>query len=120
MYTQAALAALLGSSVVSAQLNDLAVAAGLEYFGAALGEHINDAPYRELITNTSLIGSLTPENGQKWAYVQPSRGEFDYEAGAETVPGVAEENGMILRCHALVWHSQLPGWGMSPYHCFYE
>lgn len=99
------------ATLAAAQLHDLAVAAGLEYFGTALGEHIDDAPYYELAANGTEFGSLTPENGQKWAYVEPTRGEFVYTAGAEVVAGVAEENGQILRCHALVWHSQLPDWG---------
>lgn len=107
------LLALCGSSLAAAQLHDLAVAAGLEYFGIAYGEHISgDDAYVALATNASEVGALTPENGQKWAYTEPTRGEFAYD-GAEVVPAIAEANGQILRCHALTWHSQLPNWGES-------
>lgn len=106
------LLALVGvSATATAQLHDLAVSAGLEFFGMAYGDSITgDDAYTALASNTSEVGQLTPENGQKWSYTEPSRGEFDY-SGAEVVPGVAEANGQLLRCHALVWHSQLPNWG---------
>ncbi|GJC80384.1 endo-1,4-beta-xylanase 1 [Colletotrichum liriopes] len=114
MYAKAVLAVLLGSGFVSAQLNSLAVRAGLKYFGTAVDERrtTTDAAYMAIVNNTSEFGSLVPENGQKWAYTEPSRNTFSYTSG-DIIPNIAKANGQILRCHTLTWHSQLPNWVSS-------
>ncbi|OLN88358.1 Endo-1,4-beta-xylanase 1-like protein 1 [Colletotrichum chlorophyti] len=110
MYAKALLAAILGSGLASAQLNTLALRAGLKYFGTAVGEgQINDATYMALVNNKNEFGQLVPENGQKWDSLEPSRNTFTYTRG-DIVPNIAKANGQILRCHALTWHSQLPSW----------
>ncbi|GKT63102.1 endo-beta-xylanase A [Colletotrichum tofieldiae] len=110
MYAKAFVAVLLGSGLVSAQLNTLAVRAGLKYFGTAVGEgQVNDATYRAIVNNKNEFGSLVPENGQKWQNTEPNRGSFSY-GNADIVPNIAKANGQILRCHTLTWHSQLPNW----------
>jgi len=113
MHTTALLAALVVPVAVSAQLNDLAVRAGLLYFGTAVreGSVNNDAPYMAILNDKREFGSVVPENGQKWDATQPSRGQFTYQQGDITA-NVARRNGQSLRCHTLVWHSQLPNWGM--------
>ncbi|KAH7306039.1 family 10 glycosyl hydrolase [Stachybotrys elegans] len=101
------LAALSGAS---AQLHQLATRAGLLYFGTAVGEgQINDGTYMRYVDNTAEFGQLVPENGQKWDSTEPNRGQFSY-GSADVVPRRAAANRQILRCHALVWHSQLPNW----------
>jgi GH35 family endo-1,4-beta-xylanase len=45
---------------------------------------------------------------------EPNRNQFSY-ANADRVANNAKNNGMLLRCHTLVWHSQLPGWRESPF-----
>ena len=112
MHANALLAALIAPAVVSAQLNNLAVAAGLEYFGTAVGEGqvSSDSTYMSYVNNKNEFNQVVPENGQKWESLQPSRGNFNYNNG-DIVTNVAERNGQILRCHTLVWHSQLPSWG---------
>ena len=114
MHTKALLAALLAPATVSAQLNDLAVAAGLKYFGTALREGAinSDAQYAAILGDKSEFGQLVPENGQKWDSTEPQRGQFNFGQGDITA-NTARRNGQGLRCHTLVWHSQLPGWVSS-------
>lgn len=83
MLLKASLLSLLGSSAVSAQLHSLALRAGLDYFGTALDERYvsSDTTYRSIYTDASEFGQFVPENGQKWANVQPSRGSFSYSQG---------------------------------------
>ena len=50
-----------------------------------------------------------PDAQPQWLFTEPTRGEFNFTEG-DIVTGIAEENGQILRCHALVWHSQLAPW----------
>jgi endo-1,4-beta-xylanase len=42
-------------------------------------------------------------------YVEPSQGVFDFGPGS-VVAHRAAKNKQLLRCHNLVWHSQLPDW----------
>ncbi|KAF4461279.1 endo-14-beta-xylanase [Fusarium albosuccineum] len=113
MYKTAALLGLVVSSPVSAQLNSLAQAAGLEYFGSAVDNgYLSDTSYSALANDVEEFGQLVPENGQKWDSTEPSRNQFSYTK-ADVVPDLAKKNGQVLRCHALTWHSQLPSWVSS-------
>lgn len=114
MHTKALLAALLAPAAVSAQLHELAVRAGLQYFGTALREGAlnSDAQFAAILRDTREFGQIVPENGQKWESTQPSRGQFTYSQGDITA-NEAKRNSQFLRCHTLVWHSQLPSWGRS-------
>lgn len=52
---------------VQAQLNDLAQAAGLLYFGSATDNgEISDSPYLAILSDTSEFGQITPGNSMKW------------------------------------------------------
>lgn len=82
------------------------VDAGKEYFGTCLTLR-NDPTEDSVIASD--FGSLTPENAQKWESIQPSRGQFNFAAADQHVD-YAVERGMEVRCHTLVWHSQLPQW----------
>src|SRR4051812_46022452 len=42
-------------------------------------------------------------------FTEPQKGVFNYTEG-EVVATLAAETGKSLRCHALVWHSQLSPW----------
>ena len=89
-------------------LHDAMVAAGKEYFGTCLTLR-GDSSEESVIRTPGEFGSLTPENAQKWESVQPSRGQFNF-GEADRHVNWAVEQGMEVRCHTLVWYSQLPQW----------
>lgn len=95
------------------QLNTLAKAAGLEYFGSATDNgELTDATYLSILSNTSEFGQITPGNTQKWQYTEPTQNTFSYTQG-DVIASLAANNSQLLRCHNLVWHSQLPNWVTS-------
>ncbi|KAK8024467.1 glycosyl hydrolase family 10 [Apiospora rasikravindrae] len=110
------LAALL--SFTSAQLNTYAKNARLKYFGAATdspgqreraGLEASYDQYDAILRDGNEFGSTTPTNGQKWLFTEPEQGVFNFTEG-DIVTSIAQEQGLIQRCHALVWHSQLAPW----------
>jgi endo-1,4-beta-xylanase len=52
---------------------------------------------------------VTPENEMKWNSLQPNPGQFNF-GPADRIVAFAEQNGMKVKGHTLVWHSQLPNW----------
>ncbi|KAF7902847.1 hypothetical protein EAF00_002750 [Botryotinia globosa] len=95
------------------QLNTLAKAAGLKYFGSATDNgELTDAQYTAILSNNSQFGQITPGNTQKWQYIEPTQNTFSYTRG-DVVVDFAEKNDQILRCHNLVWYNQLPSWVTS-------
>ncbi|KAH8902985.1 family 10 glycosyl hydrolase [Coniochaeta sp. PMI_546] len=109
----AATSALLAISGTQANLNQLAKAAGKLYFGSATDNgELSDSAYVAVLKNADEFGQITPGNTQKWQYTEPSNGVFSYTQG-DVITSFAQANGQILRCHNLVWHSQLPSWVSS-------
>ncbi|CAI3541296.1 Endo-1,4-beta-xylanase [Clostridium neonatale] len=53
--------------------------------------------------------ALVPGNFMKPDALQPTEGNFNWDEGDKYVE-FGQENGMILRGHTLVWHSQIPNW----------
>jgi endo-1,4-beta-xylanase len=91
-------------------LNTRAVAAGKDYFGSATDNgELSDAAYLTGLSNTADFGQITPGNSMKWDAIEPSQGTFTYTNG-DTIAALAQKNGQKLRCHTLVWYSQLPNW----------
>lgn len=45
----------------------------------------------------------------KFDATEPSRGTFSY-TNADKIVAQSQANGQIMRCHALIWHSQVPSW----------
>ncbi|KAI0105618.1 carbohydrate-binding module family 1 protein [Hypoxylon sp. NC0597] len=106
-------AVLLALPGAMAQLNQLAKAAGKLYFGSATDNgELSDTTYVNILKDPNMFGQITPGNGQKWQYTEPSQGSFSYTSGDQIV-NFAKSNGQIVRCHTLVWHSQLPSWVSS-------
>nr|AGG68960.1 XynB [Humicola insolens] len=81
-------------------------AAGREYIGTSLTVR-NDFQEQNIIRTE--FGSITPENAQKWDATEPNRGQFTF-GSADQHMDWARQNGKHVRCHTLVWYSQLPGW----------
>jgi endo-1,4-beta-xylanase len=70
------------AATASAQLNQLALAKGLEFFGSATDNgELSDGPYKAILSDTSEFGQLTPGNAQKWAYSEPQPGVFSHNGG---------------------------------------
>lgn len=97
----------------NAQLHKLAVAAGKKYFGSATDNgELDDTAYTAILGDVDEFGQITPGNTQKWQYTEPSEGTFAYDEG-DVVVAFAQNNSQVVRCHNLVWYSQLPSWVSS-------
>lgn len=57
----------------------------------------------------SQFSTATPENAMKWDAVEPEQGVFDF-TDADEIVNFAEQNGMLVRGHTLLWHNQIPAW----------
>ncbi|KAH8651577.1 glycoside hydrolase superfamily [Tricladium varicosporioides] len=93
-----------------AQLNTLAKAAGLKYFGTATDNvELTDTALVAALSNSSEWGQITPGNTQKWDSIEPSPNTFSFTKG-DVISALAQKNSQLLRCHNLVWFQQLPAW----------
>ncbi|KEZ40668.1 hypothetical protein SAPIO_CDS8598 [Scedosporium apiospermum] len=83
MYSLTLLTTILAAvSTASAQLNQLAKAAGLLYFGTAVDNPgLNNQQYMSIARDTKEFGQVTPANGQKWDSTERSQGQFSYGNG---------------------------------------
>ncbi len=92
------------------RLRDLADRRGFKIGYAAVlqASKVADSQlYRDIAAEEFNI--VTPENSHKMGWIQPQRGLFKWE-DADEVANYAEQNGMDLHGHPLVWYAQLPGW----------
>lgn len=67
----------------------------------------SDRAYAQLIVDQCDI--LVAENSLKWNAVHPAIDQFNFVA-ADILLGFAEQHGMKVRGHNLVWHEALPPW----------
>ncbi|WP_250213065.1 endo-1,4-beta-xylanase [Acrocarpospora catenulata] len=84
---------------------------GGRYFGAAIAAgKLGDSTYVNILNRE--FNSVTAENEMKWDATEPSRGTFTY-TNANRIVNHALGQGMKVRGHTLLWHSQMPGWAQS-------
>ncbi|PGH14285.1 hypothetical protein AJ79_03107 [Helicocarpus griseus UAMH5409] len=80
------------------------------YLGTATDNiYLGDKEYVKLWKNRADFGQITPSNTLKWETIEPQQGVFNFTPGDELV-NMARDNGQFVRCHTLVWHSQLAPW----------
>src|ERR1039457_4369665 len=115
--TVAAMATLaIGSTAQAAlapgtPLKTLAQAAGGRYFGSDLtGNLLSQSTVTQL--QSQQFNMVTPGNEMKWDTTEPSNGTFNFGPGDQIV-SYAQAHGERVRCHNLVWQSQLPSWVSS-------
>jgi endo-1,4-beta-xylanase len=88
-------------------LNAAIVSKGRSYIGTSLTIRSDNS--EQNIIKGAEFGSITPENAMKWDATEPSRGSFSW-GGADAIANFATQNKKQMRCHTLVWYSQLPSW----------
>ena len=87
-------------------LRDAASCSG-RLVGAALSTaHLSDAAYASTALEFNFV---TPENEMKWEHTEATRDQFSFDEGDQIV-SFANQNGMKVKGHTLVWHNQLPAW----------
>jgi endo-1,4-beta-xylanase len=92
-------------------LKTLAAANGSRYFGSDMtGDLLSNSNVTQL--QTQQFNMLTPGNEMKWDTTQPSQTTFNFAPG-DAIVNYATSNSERVRCHNLVWHSQLPSWVSS-------
>ncbi|MBD0423301.1 endo-1,4-beta-xylanase [Streptomyces sp. TRM S81-3] len=102
-----ALTAAAHSAQAADTLGSAATAKG-RYFGTAVAAgHLGESAYATTLNRE--FTSATPENEMKWDATEPNRNTFTFGA-ADQVVNHALGQGMTVRGHTLVWHSQLPSW----------
>jgi endo-1,4-beta-xylanase len=78
-----------------------------------IGAAVNSQTY---MTHAPLLkahfNSVTTENEMKWESIEPTEGGFSYGT-ADAIVSFAVANGMKIRGHTMVWHSQNPSWVFS-------
>lgn len=78
-------------------------------FGAAADRNTLEGNPRYAEAVAAECSMITPENSMKMERLRPAPKAFDFEH-ADWLVTFAEENGLLVHGHTLVWHLQLPGW----------
>jgi endo-1,4-beta-xylanase len=84
-----------------AEQNDLLIGS------AVSGWELGNLQYSNTLVNE--FNSVTPENAMKFGPLSPAPGQYDFSE-ADRIVSFAQENGLKVRGHTLVWTNQLPDW----------
>jgi len=76
-------------------------------FGNVISPHQMDAQTTAMFKHHYNV--VTAENNMKPAYLTSGKGQYDFSA-ADPIVNWAQENGILLHGHTLVWHSQSASW----------
>nr|WP_144126507.1 endo-1,4-beta-xylanase [Catellatospora sichuanensis] len=107
----AATTAVLATSASAGTTLGASAAERGRYFGAAIAAgKLGDSTYVNILNRE--FNSVTAENEMKWDATEPSQNNFNY-TNADRIVSHAQSRGMSIRGHALVWHSQQPGWAQN-------
>jgi endo-1,4-beta-xylanase len=68
---------------------------------------LGEAAYRDIAVRE--FNYATAANEMKWDSLQPAPGTFNY-ARADQIVNFAEQNGLAMKGHTLIWFRQLPNW----------
>ena len=74
---------------------------------AVNGRNVSNPEQMALIKKE--FNSITAENDMKPQPTEPKEGQFNWEA-ADRIANFARQNGIKLRGHCLMWHSQIGEW----------
>jgi endo-1,4-beta-xylanase len=96
-----------GSSSLKAHAAHSSLIAGAAVVVRALQ---SDPALQQLVAEQ--YGILVPENELKWGALRPSEKSFEFEA-ADALFSFANQHGILVRGHALVWHNSVPDWLQS-------
>lgn len=103
---QLALTATSGSTCTATTLREAAACKG-RLIGTALeASHLGETAY---VNAAREFNYATPGNEMKLDTIEPTQNQFSY-GPADQIVNFATSNGMKIKGHKLVWHSQLPNW----------
>jgi len=81
---------------------------GERHVGVAVSaDRLEEPGYAQTVA--AQFNQVIAENEMKWEAIEPEPGVFDFTR-ADAIVSFARDNGMQVRGHTLVWHSQLPAW----------
>jgi endo-1,4-beta-xylanase len=78
-------------------------------FGAAVDSNLISSNPKYAAVLAEQFNSVTAGNEMKWESIHPGQNEWNFEP-ADKIVEFAQENGMNVRGHTLVWHNQAPDW----------
>ena len=94
------------ATCTTATLGQAAACSG-RLLGTALATaHFSEESY---MSRALEFNYVTPENEMKWEHTEPTRDQFSFDLGDQIVD-FANQNGIRVKGHTLVWHNQLPSW----------
>jgi endo-1,4-beta-xylanase len=91
-------------------LKGAAEAAGVLYGTVVNKYYLADATLAAFVAGQNRI--LVAESEMKMNELQPTQGVFSF-TDADAIASFAQNNGMALRFHALIWHNGLPAWASA-------